>query len=258
MTVDLFNLKDKTAIVTGGAGLLGESMCRALHEYGANVAIADVDKEASSELEDELGDGCKFVKTDITSEKSIESTIEDVEENFGTVDILVNNAYPRNEKYGCKYEDITLESWKENIDLHLNGYFNITKKVSERMMEEENGVIINIGSIYGIQAPDFDIYENLEMTSPAEYSAVKGGILNFTRYLASYLSDYNIRVNSISPGGVFNDQKEEFVENYEDKVPLGRMGEPEDIQGAIVFLASDASSYVTGHNLVVDGGWTIK
>jgi NAD(P)-dependent dehydrogenase (short-subunit alcohol dehydrogenase family) len=168
-------------------------------------------------------------------------------------------AYPRTDDYGRRFEYVEKDDLMANISLHLGGYYAMTKAVALRMVEQEHsGSIVNFSSIYGIQAPDFSVYDQTEMTSPVEYSIIKAGILNFTRYLASYLGQDEIRVNSVSPGGVFNDQDQRFIENYEREVPLGRMAEPHEISGAIVYLLSDAASYVTGHNLVVDGGWTIK
>ena len=257
MKKNIFDLSGKVIIVTGGAGLLGKSFSKILNEYGANVVIADVNYDKAQKLADKLGKNAKAFKVDITSKSSIEEFIHYMLDKYNKIDVLINNAYPRNKKYGQKFEEIELDDWKDNIDMHLNGYFAITKLVSEVMIEQKNGDIINLGSIYGIQGPDFSIYKGTDMTSPTEYSAIKGGIINLTRYLASYLGKYNIRVNTLSPGGVFNKQNEDFVKNYEEKTPLKRMATPKDLEGAIVYLASDASNYMTGHNLVVDGGWTI-
>ena len=257
MNKNLFDLTDKVIIVTGGAGLLGEKFCESLIDYGAKVVIADINYKKAKKLEKKLGNNSFAIKTDITSEKSIRNMKNKVLDKYQNIEVLINNAYPRNENYGVKFEDIDIEDWRENVDLHLNGYFAISKIISEVMIEQNYGDIINLGSIYGIQGPDFNIYEGTKMTSPAEYSAIKGGIINFTRYLASYLGEYNIRVNTISPGGIFDNQNEKFVEKYADNTPLNRMADPKDLKGTIVFLASDASNYITGHNLVVDGGWTI-
>ena len=257
MKKNLFDLSDKVVIVTGGAGLLGKKFCEILNEYGANVVIADINFDKAKKLENELGEKAKAYKVDITSKSSIKEFINKVLNKYNKIDVLINNAYPRNKNYGKKFEDIEIDDWKENIDLHLNGYFAITKLVSEVMIEQNEGDIINLGSIYGIQGPNFNIYKDIKMTSPAEYSAIKGGIINFTRYLASYLGKHNIRVNTLSPGGIFDNQNEKFVENYKGNTPLNRMAKPEDLEGAIVFLTSDASNYITGHNLVIDGGWTI-
>lgn len=170
---------------------------------------------------------------------------------------MINNAYPRTDDWGLKFEDIPPSSWRANVDLHMNGYCLCCQKAAEQMKKQGAGSIINIGSIYGIVGPDFSIYEGTSMTMPAAYAVIKGGIIQFTRYLASYYGASGVRVNSISPGGVFDGQDSAFVEKYSAKVPLGRMAEPDDISGAVLFLASDASKYITGHNLVVDGGWSV-
>jgi len=169
----------------------------------------------------------------------------------------VNNAYPRNENYGRKFEDVTYEDFCQNVNMHLGGYFLITKEISKVMMKQNCGNIVNMASIYGFSAPNFEIYEGTDMTMPVEYAAIKGGIINLTKYLASYLGRYNIRVNAISPGGVFNNQPESFVKKYSEKVVLGkRMANTDDLIGVLLFLLSDASKYMTGQNIVVDGGFT--
>ena len=148
------------------------------------------------------------------------------------------------------------ELWRADVDAHLNGYSFCCREAARAMRTNKRGSIINFGSTYGMVAPDFSIYADLDMTTPAAYAAIKGGIINLTRFLASYYGKDGIRVNCVSPGGIANNQPEVFVQRYVSKTPLGRMGTPRDIAGAVVFLAADASAYVTGHNLVVDGGWT--
>lgn len=259
MPQDLFDLSNKVALVTGGCGLLGRRLCEGLADYGATVVIVDIDAEAGNKLVDHLGGDARFIKTDITDCNEVQKLVQTVVAEFGRVDILVNSAYPRNENYGARYEDVSIDDWRENVDLHLNSYFLTSKWVSKAMMDQNlGGSIINFGSTYGVQAPDFNIYEGTNMTSPVEYSAIKGGILNLVRYMASYLGEYNIRVNAISPGGVFDGQDEKFVEQYNQNTPLNRMAKPLDVVGPVIFLASEASAYITGHNLIVDGGWTIQ
>jgi NAD(P)-dependent dehydrogenase (short-subunit alcohol dehydrogenase family) len=171
---------------------------------------------------------------------------------------LVNNAYPRNADYGKKFESVTYESFCDNVNRHLGGYFLTTQQVSKIMKKQNRGNIINMASIYGFRAPRFDIYEGTEMTMPVEYAAIKGAVTNLTRYLSSYLGPYNIRVNCISPGGIFADQPEIFVEKYRSLVPLGRrMAYQSDLTGIVTFLLSDTSEYITGQNIVVDGGWSV-
>lgn len=254
---DRFDLTGKTAVVTGGAGLLGEAVGRGLADHGATIVIADLDASDGEEVAAEIGENAHFAPTDVTDESDADALIETVTDDFGSLDVLVNTAYPRNENYGRAYEDVTLEDWRENVGLNLDSYFYAAQQASLVMKEQDSGgSIVNFGSIYGIQAPDFTLYDDTDITSPVEYSAIKGGILNLTRYMASYLAEDGVRVNAVSPGGVFNGQGETFVEQYEERTPMNRMADPEDIVGPVVFLASDAAAYVTGQNLAVDGGWT--
>lgn len=258
--LDRFSLADKTIVVTGACGLLGREICSALAELKANIIIADININAGKELEEllhqEYHASASAFPLDICSEKSINNLLIQLEELAMPVYGLVNNAYPRNTAYGTIFENILLDSWRDNVDMHLNGYFNVSQKVARVMMKQGFGNIVNMASIYGILGPDFRIYEGTSMTMPAEYAVIKGGLINFTRYLATYLASYNIRVNSISAGGIFDGQPASFVEKYCQRTPTGRMGNPEDIAGGVIFLLSELSSYITGHNLVVDGGWS--
>jgi NAD(P)-dependent dehydrogenase (short-subunit alcohol dehydrogenase family) len=260
---NVFSLKDKTIIITGGAGLLGSTFSKVCAEYGANVVIVDIDEEKANELVEQIkketgNNNIIFQKCNVTNIKDIQNLINITLNKFKKIDALVNNAYPRNKNYGRKFEDVTYEDFCENMNMHLGGYFLITKEISKVMMKQNYGNIINMASIYGFSAPRFEIYEGTNMTMPVEYAAIKGGILNLTKYLASYLGRYNIRVNAISPGGVFNDQPESFVKKYSEKVVLGkRMANTDDLIGVLLFLLSDASKYITGQNLVVDGGFTL-
>lgn len=192
---------------------------------------------------------------DITKEKSIVTLIETLIDKYGRIDGWVNNAYPRTKDWGNKMEEVSIDSWRQNVDMHLNGYFLCSQKILKQMKLQGSGSLINMASIYGVVGPDFSIYEGTHMGNPAGYAAIKGGLINLSRYLASYYGPYNIRVNCISPGGIFDNQVPVFVENYEKKVPMRRMGTPKDIAPSVVFLLSDSSSYITGHNLVIDGGW---
>jgi NAD(P)-dependent dehydrogenase (short-subunit alcohol dehydrogenase family) len=244
------SLKNKVIIVTGGGGLLGEAIIKRLTSYGAFCINFDINKRTTLNLSD--------VYCDITDNKSVDDALTLVLNKFPIIHGLVNNAYPRTEDWGRKFEDIEFDSWKKNIDWQLNSYFYITQKVIIEMAKHKNGSIVNMASIYGISGPDFSVYENTNMTMPAAYSAIKGALLTFTKYLASYYGPVGVRVNAVSPGGIFNNQNNIFVENYCRKVPLGRMGLPDDIAPSVAFLLSEYSSYVTGHNFIVDGGWTCK
>ncbi|MBA4391140.1 MAG: short-chain dehydrogenase [Syntrophus sp. (in: bacteria)] len=251
---NLFSCKDKVALVTGGLGLIGKEIVRGLNDFGASVCVADIDERQMKGLENLAA--VNFQHLDITSENSIGQTLEAVIDQFTKIDILVNCAYPRTGDWGARCEDVIFDSWKMNLNSHLGGYFLCCQKTAEQMKLQGGGSIINFASIYGVVAPDFSIYEGTPMTMPVAYSAIKGGVIAFSKYMSSYYAKDNIRVNCVSSGGVFDSQPEGFVEKYTAKTPLGRMGTPKDMVGAVLYLASDASLYVTGHNLVVDGGWT--
>lgn len=254
MTSTMFSLESKTVLVTGACGLLGKEICSTLSDQGAEVIATDVDNSQGEELESRL-ENVRYEHMDISDPEQVQTVIDTVEQVNG----IVNAAYPRTEDYGSKFEQVTYQEWNQNVSLHLGGYYLVCRKaVLDMIKSGVTGSIVNFGSIYGVQAPDFQIYNELDMTSPVEYSAIKAGIINLTRYLASYVGEFGIRVNAISPGGVYNNQDSKFVERYEKQVPLGRMADPDDITGAVVYLLSDASSYVTGENIVIDGGWTIK
>ena len=241
-------LKDKVIIVTGGSGLIGQCIINDLKKKGAIAINAEIS------VDTDLSQG--NVHCDITSEESVNDLINIVIERYLKIDGLVNNAYPRTKDWGTKFEEIPLLSWKKNVDMQLNSVFLLCQKALSQMVKQQYGSIVNIGSIYGGVGNDFTIYEGYGGTSPAAYCAIKGGIINFSRYLASYFGKYGIRVNCVSPGGIKDNQHPSFIERYEYKSPLKRMGKPEEIAPAISFLLSDESSFITGHNLMVDGGWT--
>jgi len=251
---NLFSCKDKVALVTGGFGLIGKEIVRGLSDFGASICVADINEHQMKGLENRAA--VNFKPLDITSEDSIRQILEAVIKQFKKIDILINCTYPRTGDWGARCEDVSFDSWKMNVNSHLGGYFLCCQKVAEQMKLQGGGSIINFASIYGVVAPDFSIYEGSTITMPVAYSAIKGGVIAFSKYMATYYAKDNIRVNCISPGGIFDNQPASFVEKYAAKTPLGRMGTPKDMIGALLYLASDASSYVTGHNLIVDGGWT--
>lgn len=263
MTKDYFDLTSKVVIITGGAGLIGKAYIEVCAQYGAIVILVDINDAAGNKVVVDVKKKTKnqnvfYQKCSIADEENIKKLIDVVLKRHGRIDALVNDAYPKSKNYGKKYEDVSYEDFCENLNLHLGGYYLMTHEVSKVMMKQKSGVIVNMSSHYGFVAPRFEIYQGTDMTMPVEYSAIKGGVLNLTRYLASYLGKYNIRVNSISPGGVLNNQPKSFVKKYEQRVLLGkRMANVEDLAGVLVFLLSDASRYMTGQNVVVDGGWTI-
>lgn len=241
-------LKDKIIIVTGGSGLIGKELVADIKRKGGLAINADIGVETN------LPQGT--IRMDITNDLSIQTGIDQVVAEFGRIDGLVNNAYPRTKDWGTKFEDIDPQSWRANIDMQLNSYFICSQKVLKIMAAQNSGAIVNIASIYGVVGNDFTLYEEYGGTSPAAYSAIKGGLINFTRYLASYYGRKGIRINCVSPGGIFDHQHPSFVTRYEAKVPMGRLGNPDDISPAVSFLLSDEAKYITGQNLIVDGGWT--
>jgi len=271
---EMFDLKGRVALITGGAGLLGTHHAEILAEAGANIVIFDIDKKTCEEkagyISDSFSVDCLGIAVDITDKESVERGFKKVMDKFGRVDILINNAAMtlaasafEGLDFFAPFEDYPLEIWKKALDVNLTGMFLVTQQAVKVMKEQKSGVIINISSTYGNVSPDHRIYEGIKnpygpgnMGSPLHYAVSKSGVLNFTRWLATYLAPYNIRVNTLTPGGVFHKHDKKFVDNYSNHVPLGRMADEEDYKGAILFLASDASSYMTGSNMIVDGGWT--
>ena len=241
---------NKVYIVTGSDGLIGKHIVDKLSSL-SNTTVLSVDISSETDL------SCNYINCDVTDEASIKNMVNTVCEQYGRIDGLVNNAYPRTKDWGDHFEDISWKSWGQNVDMQLNSCFHLCQLILPIMKKQGSGSIVNISSIYGVVGNDFTIYENTGgMTSPAAYSAIKGGLINFSRYLASYYGSSGVRVNCVSPGGVFNNQNDVFVRQFEKKVPLKRMARPEEIAPSVAFLLSDDASYITGHNLMVDGGWT--
>lgn len=265
--MDLFSLQNKTAIVTGALGLIGKKHCEALAAVGANVVVADMNEEASQAFAAGLGPQHIGLKVDVTSVDSLKAACDTILQKYGTIDVLVNNAAindmfenPGLAKELSAFENYPLESFKKSLDVNVTGVFLASQVFGTVMAEQGSGSIINIASTYGIVGPDQTIYrsecgEQTFYKSPV-YPVTKGAVVNFTRFLAAYWGSKGVRVNTLSPGGVENAQNEFFIQNYSAKTLLGRMAQPGDYQGALVFLASDASAYMTGANLIVDGGWT--
>ena len=267
-----FDLSGKTAIVTGGLGLLGKEFSKALISAGANVVIGDIDKNHLSEVKDEINEQFQestvsVVQLDVTNNRSISDFLGQIEKNNGGIDILVNSAAvdPKFEKGSklsefTRFEKFPLTAWNESLDVNLTGAFQMTQAVCGIMEKTGKGSIINIGSNYGLVGPDQRLYKRKGKTKqpykPVVYSVCKAALIGFTKYLAAYYAGTEIRVNILTPAGVFNNHDDEFVEKYSTRTILGRMSEKDEYWGSIIFLASDASSYMTGTNLIVDGGWT--
>ncbi len=264
---DLFSLEGKTAIVTGAIGLIGKEHCRALSEAGANIIVADLNEEKCSEFASTLNTKSVGLGVDITQENSVKALNQKGLDYFNKIDILVNNAAindmfenPAAAAELSKFENYPLELWQKSIDVNITGMFLCSQIVGKGMAENGKGSIINIASTYGIVAPDQSLYKDKKgkqnFYKSAAYPVTKGAVISFTRFLASYWGNKGVRVNTLSPGGVENNQEDYFIENYSSRTPLGRMAKPTDYKGALVFLASEASDYMTGANLIVDGGWT--
>jgi NAD(P)-dependent dehydrogenase (short-subunit alcohol dehydrogenase family) len=271
-----FDLTGRVAIVTGGPGLLGKEFCRTLAEAGASVVVADINAEGVNSTATSLikaGFHCLGVATDVTLPESVHNLVDETLATFGRLDILVNSAAmdPKFDpdalaemaKRGAlsgAFEDYPLDSWKAALDVNLTGMFLCCQAAVKPMLAQgRKGSIINICSTYGLVGPDQRLYRRSgEQTSykPVYYSVTKAGVLGLTRYLSAYYAGTEIRVNALSPGGIYNNHDDEFLQAYSARAVMGRMAHKDEMNGAVLFLASDASSYMTGSNLVVDGGWT--
>ena len=273
MTIqEKFDLTGRVAIVTGGVGLLGAEFCRTLAEAGAAVVVVDLNESASQAVSDSLtssGYKALAVPTDITQPDSVNALVHKTLTTFGRLDILVNSAAldpkfdPDAVNKGITpgaFEDYPLDLWNSALNVNLTGMFLMTQACVKPMIEQDKkGSIINICSTYGLNGPDQRIYvkEGKRVAfKPVYYTVTKAGVMGFTKYLAAYYAGTNIRVNALTPGGVFNNHEEYFVKNYSAKTIIGRMANKDEMNGALLFLASDASSYMTGNNVIVDGGWT--
>lgn len=267
-----FNLTGRVAVITGGVGLLGAEFCRTLAEAGATIAVVDLNASASQAVADSLmnsGYKALALPTDITQPDSVNAAVEKILSAFGRLDVLVNSAAldpkfdPEAVNKGITpgaFEDYPLDLWNSALNVNLTGMFLMTQACVRPMIEQgKKGSIINICSTYGLNGPDQRIYikdGQRVAFKPIYYTVTKAGVMGFTKYLAAYYAETEIRVNALTPGGVFNNHEDYFVKNYSAKTILGRMAKKDEMNGALLFLASDASSYMTGNNVVVDGGWT--
>jgi len=267
-----FDLTGRVAVVTGGVGLLGAEFCRTFAEAGAAVAVVDLNASASQVVADSLtnsGYKALALPTDITQPDSVNAAVKKILSTFGRLDVLVNSAAldpkfdPEAVNKGITpgaFEDYPLDLWDSALNVNLTGMFLMTQACVKPMIEQgKKGSIINICSTYGLNGPDQRIYikEGKRVAfKPIYYTVTKAGVMGFTKYLAAYYAETEIRVNALTPGGVFNNHEDYFVKNYSAKTILGRMAKKDEMNGALLFLASDASSYMTGNNVIVDGGWT--
>lgn len=267
MDRDLFSLAGKTAVVTGALGLLGQQHCAALAEAGAHVVVCDLDGDAAADFAVTLPTVSIGLAADVTQPAALEMLVQQTLARFSRVDVLVNNAAindmfenPAMAAEQSKFENYPLGMWQRSLDVNVTGVFLCAQIVGREMARRGSGSIINVASTYGIVAPDQALYRTPNGRQPfyksPAYPTTKGAVIAFTRFLAAYWGAAGVRVNALSPGGVENGQEDYFVANYAARTPLQRMARPTDYKGALVFLAGDASAYMTGANLVVDGGWT--
>lgn len=259
---ELQNLSGRTALITGGAGYLGTAMSETIAELGGNVLIASRSTKGSIQLTERLTKEyavkSRAFQIDITNPESIKQVYLKIEQEFGCLDILINNAWSGNKN---TFESINYDDWKYDIDVCLNGVFNSIKELIPLIKKAECGIILNVASMYGHVAPDYRLYDGKKYANPPSYGAAKAGVIQLTKYLASFLSEDKIRVNALSPGAYPFPQTQEdgpeFVKKLTEKAMLGRIGTPDDLKGAIALLCTDASKFMTGQNICVDGGWTI-
>lgn len=255
-------LTNKVVVIIGGAGLIGQEFVRAVIENNGKVVIADLNEEIAKEIKDNINKELKstnvyFEKVDISSAESVSSLISLIDKKHGKIDALVNTAFPRNKNYGNHFFDVDLEDFNFHLNLNVGGYFLTSQKFSEYFVKQGYGNIINIASIYGVVAPRFEIYEDTTMTTAVEYVAIKAGLIHLSKYIAKYLKGKNIRVNCISPGGIFDNQDKNFLEEYKNKCLNKGMLDAKDMKGTLVFLLSDSSKYINGQNIIVDDGFVL-
>jgi len=263
----LFDLSGKVAVVTGGAGIMGQHFCAGLAESGASVAVADVRESEAQQVAEELRERYQTpvisVGCDVSDPASVRSMVARVVSEFGAIDILHNNAAAKSDDLGAffaPFEEYSLDQWREIMSVNIDGMFLVAQAVGKHMVESgKGGSIVQTASIYGVMGPDNRIYEGSfymgrKINTPAVYSASKAAVIGLTKYLATYWADKGIRVNTLTPGGTESGQNEEFNRRYSARIPMNRMANAQEMVGALLYLASDASSYVTGQNIIVDGG----
>lgn len=268
-TSKLWSLDESVAVVTGAGGILGSRICRGLVEFGAKIAVVDIDVGASQLVVAELNKisaaSAISVQCDVSDSASVSQMTNQVVDTFGGIDVLVNNAASKSDDmnaFFASFEEYSLEQWRKVMSVNIDGMFLVAQSVGIQMVKQgRGGSIIQTSSIYGLSAPDQRIYEGSlylgrEINTPAVYTTSKAAVIGLTNHLATYWADKGIRVNTISPGGIESGQNDEFKRRYSRRVPMNRMGSPDEIVGAVIYLASKASSYVTGHNIVIDGGLT--
>ena len=264
-----FRLDNLTAFVMGGLGLIGREVTYAIASAGARTIVLDLDtiKDKSFDKEMSVKEyDLIFHPFDCANIELLENNFSNLIQEFGSPTIFINCSYPRTEDWGkSSFSEVTINSFRENVDIHMNSYAWLARLAAEAMVKARNGgSIVQLGSIYGVLAQDLSVYEGTEMHENMSYAVIKGGITNLTRQMASYYGKYNIRINTVSPGGLVGHikgkkqkQDSKFLKQYSSKVPLKRLGNSDEVANVVTFIASDAASYITGSNILVDGGWTI-
>ncbi len=260
---EMMDLQGRVALITGGAGHIGEALGEALAELGAAIAVLDLDAAACQTVADRLhldyGVPTLPLAIDLNDEAAVRSVAANVQQQFGRLDILINNAAlvgtSELKGWATPFAEQLSATWRKALEVNLTAPFVLIQACADLLAASGHGTIINVGSIYGVVGPNMTLYKGTSMGNPAAYGASKGGLMQLTRWLATNLAPA-IRVNAITPGGVWRNQAASFVERYTALTPLGRMAVEDDFKGAVAYLASDLSAYVTGHNLIIDGGWT--
>lgn len=254
-------LNDKLVVVTGGAGLLGRSFARSIADRGGVAVVADIDTSAAASVANEIAahypGRAESAFLDITDKVSISTLIAGLTKKHGRIDAVVNNAYPRNRNYGRKLEEVAYEDFCDNVSRHLGGYFLVAQQFGMMFRAQGAGNIINMASIYGVMAPRLEIYAGTSMTMPVEYAAIKSAVVHLTRYFAQYFKGDGIRVNCLSPGGILDNQPQEFLRAYDAHCNGKGMLGPGDIAGTLTFLLSDNAKFITGQNIIVDDGFSL-
>ncbi len=255
-------LLNKVVVITGGAGLIGQSFVKAIVENGGTAIIADINVSLGNDIKNDLkkelkSESIDFIQLDITSKKSLQIAINELAEKYSNIDAVINNAYPRNKQYGRHFFDVEYNDFVANTGMNLGGYFLTSQQFAHFFKKQGHGNILNISSIYGVIPPKFEIYDGTQMTVPIEYAAIKSGLIHLTKYMARYLKGMNIRVNSLSPGGVLDNQPAQFLKSYRQQCLNKGMLDKSDLNGTLVYLLSDMSKYVNGQNVIVDDGFSL-
>jgi NAD(P)-dependent dehydrogenase (short-subunit alcohol dehydrogenase family) len=258
---DIFDINNKVAVITGGAGLLGVQFAKVLARYGANVILTDYDiSECKKKVKELFNEKIIAMELDVTSKSDWNTTLAKVFKKYGSVDILVNSAAYTNktktDSFDNSFENTTLESWNQMLNVNLTGSFLGCQTAAKYMKMGKGGSIINISSLYGVVSPNHKMYPGTGIVQPIAYTVSKHGVMGLTKYASTWLAEDGIRVNSITPGGIFDGHSDLFLERFGQLSPNGRMSKKEELDGALIYLASNASSSVIGQNLIVDGGWT--